>query len=67
MPLEQRIHALTHGELDALSRLQQQSPVPGIDDPAWSYLLALRLVWLDTATEPARLRLTVTGRGYATG
>ena len=66
MPLEQRIHALTHGELDALSRLQHQWPVPGLDDPAWSYLLALRLVWLDTATEPARLRLTVTGRSYAT-
>jgi hypothetical protein len=66
VPLEQRIHALTHGELEALSRLQKRSPVPCLDDPAWTYLLALRLVWLDTASEPARFRLTVAGRGYAT-
>jgi hypothetical protein len=55
MPHEQRIHALTYDELEALRRLQEGSPAPGPDDLAWSYLLSLGLVWLDTATLPATL------------
>jgi hypothetical protein len=66
MPLEQRIHALTHDELEALRRLQEGSLAPGLDDPAWGYLLELGLVWLDSATEPVTHRLTSVGRGYAT-
>jgi hypothetical protein len=66
MPLERRIRALTYDELEALRRLQGGSPAPGPDDPVWSYLLSLRLVWLDTATVPATLGLTSAGRRYAT-
>jgi hypothetical protein len=48
MPLEQRIHALTYDELEALRRLQEGSPAPGPDDLAWSYLLSVGLVRVDT-------------------
>jgi hypothetical protein len=66
MPLAQRVYALTHDELEALRRLGEQSPAPGLDDPAWSYLLSLGLVRLDTARRPWTHRLTSAGRGYAT-
>jgi hypothetical protein len=66
MPLAQRLYAFTHDELGALRRLQEGSLAPDFDDPAWSYLLELGLVWLDTAREPATYRLTSAGRGYAT-
>jgi len=66
MALAQRIYALTHDEFEALSQLKEHSQAPGLGDPAWSYLLSLGLVWVDTATQPARLRLTSAGRGYAT-
>lgn len=66
MALAQRIYALTDDELAALRRLHAQSPAPGGDDPAWSYLLSLGLVWLDTASGSSTHRLTSAGRGYAT-
>jgi len=66
MPLTQRLYALAHDELEALRRLQEQSPAPSPDDPAWSYPLSQGLVWLDTATQPSTYRLTSAGRGYAT-
>jgi hypothetical protein len=66
MPLERRIYALTYDELGALRRLQVGAPAPDPDDPTWSYLLELGLVWLDTATVPPTLGLTSAGRGYAT-
>jgi hypothetical protein len=66
MPLERRLYALTYDELEALRRLHEQSPAPGPEEPVWSYLLSLGLVWLDTATLPATPRLTIEGRGYAT-
>jgi hypothetical protein len=66
MALAQRIYALTHDELEALRRLHAQSPAPDRNDPVWSYLLSLRLVWLDTASGPSKHRLTSAGRGYAT-
>ena len=66
MPPARRTYALTHGELEALRRLREESVAPGADDPVWGYLLALGLVWLDTATEASTMRLTSAGRGYAT-
>jgi hypothetical protein len=66
MALIQRIYALTHGELEALRRLHEQAQAPGPDDPVWSYLLSLELVWLDTAALPSTVVLTSAGRGYAT-
>ena len=66
MPPAQRLHALTHAELEALRRLQEGSPAPSLDDPAWSCLMGLGLVWLDSATVPGTHRLTSAGRGYAT-
>jgi hypothetical protein len=57
---------LTHDELEALRRLHEQSPSPRPDDPAWSYLVSLGLVWLDTAAMPPTVGLTRAGRGYAT-
>jgi hypothetical protein len=66
MPPARRIYALTHDELEALRRLHEGSPAPAFDDPAWSYLLSLGLVWTDGATRPATHRLTSVGRGYAT-
>ena len=66
MALAQRIYALTDDELAALRRLHGQSPTPSGDDPAWSYLLSLGLVWLDTASGSSTHRLTSAGRGYAT-
>lgn len=67
MALAQRIYALTDDELEALRRLHEQGPAPGRDDPVWSYLLSLGLVWLDTAPSgPSTYRLTSAGRGYAT-
>ena len=64
MSLGRRIYALTYGELEALHRLQEGSEAPGLGDPAWSYLLELGLVWMDT--ESQTLGLTSAGRGYAT-
>lgn len=66
MALAQRIYALTEDELEALRRLHEPAPAPVRDDPAWSYLLSLGLVWLDTASGPSMYRLTSAGRGYAT-
>ena len=66
MPLERRVYALTYDEVEALRRLQEGAEAPGVDDPAWSYLVELGLVWLDTATSSVRLGLTSAGRGYAT-
>lgn len=66
MPPTRRVHALTYDELEALSRLQEHAPTPDIDDPAWSYLLALGLVWLDMSMQPATYRLTSAGRSYST-
>jgi hypothetical protein len=65
MALAQRTYALTYDELEALRRLHAQSPVQDRDDPVWGYLLSLRLVWLDTASEHSTHRLTSAGRGYA--
>jgi hypothetical protein len=65
MPLERRI-ALTHDELEALRRLQEGSPAPDTDDPAWTYLADIKLVWLDAHARPATYRLTSSGRGYST-
>ena len=66
MALAQRTYALTNDELEALRRLHEHAPAPDRDDPVWSYLLSLGLVWLDTASGPSTHRLTITGRGYAT-
>jgi hypothetical protein len=66
MPRVRRIYALTHDELEALRRLQEGSHAPGADDPAWSYLVALGLVWMETDSQPSRLGLTSAGRSYAT-
>ena len=64
MSLGRRIYALTYDEVEALRRLHEGSETPGLDDPAWSYLLELGLVWSDT--ESQTLGLTSSGRGYAT-
>lgn len=67
MALAQRIYALTYDELEALRRLHEHAPPPDRDDPVWSYLLSLGLVWLDAAPSgPSTHRLTSAGRGYAT-
>jgi hypothetical protein len=66
MPPARRIYALTYDELEALRCLQEGSSAPGPDDPVWSYLLELGLVWLDAAAVPPKLGLTSAGRGYAT-
>jgi len=66
MPLTQRPYALTYDELEALRRLQEQSPAPSAEEPAWSHLLSIGFVWLDTATQPSTYRLTSAGRRYAT-
>ena len=67
MVLAQRIYALTEDELEALRRLNEKTPAPGRDDPVWSYLQSLGLVWLDTAASGSpTYRLTSVGRGYAT-
>ena len=47
-----------------MRRLQEGLDAPGVDDPAWSYLLELGLVWSDA--ESQTLGLTSSGRGYAT-
>ena len=65
MSLEQRVYALTYDEVEAMRRLQEGLEAPGVDDPAWSYLLGLGLVWSD-ADVPQTLGLTSAGRGYAT-
>ena len=64
MPLERRVYALTYDEAEAMRRLQEGLDAPGVDDPAWSYLLELGLVWSDA--ESQTLGLTSSGRGYAT-
>jgi hypothetical protein len=66
MTLQRRAHALTHKELEAISRLQEGSPAPNCEDAVWSYLLALDLVWLDAAMRPPTMRLTAQARSYPT-
>ncbi|HET6174199.1 MAG TPA: hypothetical protein VFD90_16425 [Gaiellales bacterium] len=66
MPLERRIYALTHDELEALRRLQEGLLAPETDDAVWTYLADLKLVWLDANARPATYRLTSSGRGYST-
>lgn len=58
------LYALTYDEVEAMRRLQEGLDAPGVDDPAWSYLLELGLVWSDA--ESQTLGLTSSGRGYAT-
>ena len=53
------------------SRIRDRSPagaryVDASDDPAWSYLVSLGLVWVDTATLRPTVGLTSAGRGYTT-
>jgi len=66
MPLTQHLYAFTHDELEALRRLQEQSPAPSAEEPEWSHLLSIGFVWLDASTQPSTYRLTSAGRGYAT-
>ena len=66
MPLKRRLYALTYDELEALRRLQEGACAPSRDDPAWSYLLSLGLVWFDPAARESKVGLTSAGRGYAT-
>ena len=66
MPLTRRTYALTRYELEALHRVADGSAAQRLDDPAWEYLVQLGLVWLDTEEQPATVRLTSAGRGYAT-
>jgi hypothetical protein len=66
MPPARRTYALTHDELAALRRVQEGAPAQGPRDPVWSYLMSIGLVWLDTDVQPATIRLSSAGSGYAT-
>jgi hypothetical protein len=48
----------------AIRALQRGEQVPAADDPVWTELLELGMVWIDESSEPPVVRLTAVGGNY---